>query len=409
MIFQTAIGVDVGAGQVHLAHLQQSFRGVTMSAHSVHAFEKGMTSEEKTADVLSVIREFIAENRIGTKALVIGISDDQVMFREITYPSAVKENLRTTLEYDIDNYVPLSADEICFDFQVMEEDKKTNQLHILLACIKKTDFKPYLSLCKQWPYGVYGLCVSGAAEKNCAAFLAGNQARPLKEIAGELLNSVEAGTEGAFPRTTDLDRAGMPSPEWMRAFGLGLGVLWDVPLRINLLPPEVRKKPGRIGLYALAGLTAMVVLLAAAWVGGAVFQRQMRLKSIEQEIKQLSSEVESIQQMKERLRGIEEKTTVLQEIRGRISILETLKELSLIMPETAWVKQFSFSDKGIRLNGFAQSASELISQLESSPLFKDVVFLSAIVKDNKQDLERFYIGLTSVNPNQSGGDRDSVQ
>lgn len=403
MIFQTGIGVDIRPNEVILAYLKQSFRGVMLAAHSVHAVEPGKSQKEKMADVKSFIMEFISENQIVTKDLVIGIPNDQVIFRELEYPMAVKENLRTTIEYDIDKYIPLTADDICFDYQVVEEDREKNLLRILLAFIKKTDCKPYISLCKQWPGGVYGLGISTVAEANCSAFVSGNKSQTLDRHIRQFLT--KDGTDpmdGDALHPADLGRVGIPSRDLIPAFGLALEILRETPIRLNLLPFEVRKKPSRIGYYALTGLAALVILFAVAWAGGNLFRQQMRLKSAEKEIRQLSSEVASITEMKQRIKELEERAGVLKDIRARTSFLDILKELTQVIPNTAWVTKLSFTDKGIQLNGFSESASELISVLESSPLFEDVVFLSAIVKDPKQERERFYIGLKSVDLNQSG-------
>lgn len=407
MIFQVGIGVDIRQDEVVLAYLKQSFRGVVLAAHTVHAMAPDKSQKERLADVNSFITEFISENRISARDLVIGIPSDQVIFRELEYPLAVKENLRTTIEYDIDKYIPLSADDIYFDYQVVKEDREKNQLKILLAFIKKTDCKPYLSLCKQWPGGVYGLGISTAAEANCSIFLSGNKSRPLdRQIEELLIKDGKSSNQVAVPQSADLGRVGIPSQDLVAAFGLALEILWDVPIRINLLPPEIRKKPSRVGFYTLTSLAVIVILLGIAWGGGHLFRQQIRLRSVEKEIKQLSSEVASLGQMRQRISDLEKKAAVLKDIRGRSSVLDVLKELTQVIPETAWVTAFSFTEKGMNLNGFAQSASELISCLESSPLFEEVVFLSAIVKDPKQNMERFYIGLKLVNPDQSGKAND---
>ena len=77
-------------------------------------------------------------------------------------------------------------------------------------------------------------------------------------------------------------------------------------------------------------------------------------------------------------------------------ILDVLRELTETIPETAWLTEFRLTDKGIQLSGYAQSASELIPFLELSPLFEDVVFLSASTRDPRQGKERFHIGLKPV-------------
>ncbi len=72
-------------------------------------------------------------------------------------------------------------------------------------------------------------------------------------------------------------------------------------------------------------------------------------------------------------------------------MMDILKDLSERIPKSAWVRKLNFSDKGMQVEGHADSASELISLLEASPLFKDVAFLSPITKD-RDGKERFRIG-----------------
>ena len=74
------------------------------------------------------------------------------------------------------------------------------------------------------------------------------------------------------------------------------------------------------------------------------------------------------------------------------SVLEVLRDLSERIPDSAWLKGFTFSDKGVRLEGEADSASELIPLLDSSPVLRDVVFLSTITK-TREGKDRFRIGL----------------
>jgi len=410
LILQAGIGVDIRQDQVVLAYVTQSFRAVALAAHSVYALEPGWSPKEKMEAVRTFISDFRAENRITTRDLIIGIPHDQVIFREIEYPLSVRENLRSTLEYDIDKYIPLPAEDIRFDYQVIGEDRDKKRLKILLALIKKADCEPYISLCKHWPGGVYALSISTAAEVNCHAFASGNKAKNLEMYVRKLIGKDENGQKGGDGVSpADLGRLGIPSQDLVPASGLALQVVREVPIGINLLPLEIRKKPSRIGYYTLIGLAILVTLLAMAWAGGQLFQQQMRVRSVEREIKQLSIEVGAVKEMQQRIKALEAKTEILRGIRGPTSALDILRELTQVIPETAWVTDLSLSDKGIRLNGFAQSASELISLLESSPIFEDVVFLSAIVKDSKQNMERFNISLKPVNLNHSGKSSDTAQ
>jgi Tfp pilus assembly protein PilN len=403
LIFQDSIGVDVKEDELVLAYVKQSFRGVRLAAHSVYTTGTDKSEKEKLDAIPSFIAEFRKENQIQTNSLVIGLSNKKVMLREIEYPLAVKENLRSTLDYDIDKYIPLSADDIYFDYQVIEEDRGNNRLTILLGMIKKTDCEPYLSFCRKWPGGVYGLSASAVATANGYAFLSGDKKRPLNGRVREILTKGKEGLpdQDVF-KPTVLENMGIPSFGLIAAFSLGLEILWDVPIRINLLPLEIRKRPSRVGQYVLIGLIALLFFFVTAWGGGHLFRQQMRLRAVIGETKRLSSEVATVTEFEERIKEIEENIATLKESKGdKHSILDILRELTETIPKTAWLNEFRLTDKGIQLIGYAESASELIPLLERSPLFEDVVFLSASTRDPRQKKERFHIGLKPVSLKES--------
>jgi len=403
-MFQESIGIDIRHSEVILAHLKKGVRGVKLAAHSVYSMETGQSEPEKLEAVKSFLTEFKKENHIGTNDIVVGIPGELSILREIEYPLAVKENLRSTLGFEIDRYVPLSADDICFDYQVIEEDRGHNRLKVLLAIVKKTDCAPYLAFCRQWPGGVFGLEVSAAAHANCHAFLSGSKTTPLSERAREIIrkNGNAPGDTEVF-RPSSLNRVGIPSPDVIPAFGLALELLETVPLRFNLLPPALQKKPSRMGYYTLIGLSLLALLAGAAWGGGYLFQRHLRLKAVDDEIRRLAAEAATVRTMEDQISAIEAKLDTLKRISDRKPTgLEILKELTRVIPKTAWVTDFSLTEKGILINGFAQSASELVSLLEASPMFEDVAFLSAIVKDRKLESERFSIGFKAVTSKKTG-------
>jgi Tfp pilus assembly protein PilN len=403
LIFQDSIGIDIKHDEVVLAYLKQSFKGVRLAAHSVYTMETDKSGQEGLETLKSIISDFKTENQIHKSNLVIGLSNETIILREIEYPIAVKENLRSTLDYDIDKYIPLSADEVYFDYQVIEEDRVNNRLKILLALMKKSDLEPYLSFCRKWPGGVYGLCLSSVAAANCHAFLSGNKKRLLNgHIREILMQEGDVLSDKDVFHPSALAHVGIPVSGLIPAFGLGMEILWEVPIRINLLPMEIRKKPSRVGHYTLIGLVALLILCGVAWGGGTLLRQKMRLRAVEEEIGRLSSEVITVSKTQERINEIEDNLQILKAIKdGDPLILDILRELTRTIPETAWLTDFRLTEKGIQLSGYAQSASELIPLLEASPLFEDVVQLSAWTRDPRQGKERFHIGLSPVSSKES--------
>ena len=455
MLFQTGLGIDIQDNCVSIVYLKGSFKGVKLAAHAIHSLEKEGTVKEKLGIIARLVRDFMGKNRIPSTEIFLGVPRDTAILRYIELPLAVKENLREALRYEMEKYVPISSEDLYFDYQVLSEDKVNNRLKLLLIVVKKSLIDPYFDLRNRLDVGISGVEITSTAMANyfsckpdtpkgdAYAFVylrdgnlelnlvkerllnysksvrvaetKGNlhslilqELKPLREVLGqhgrleaafcgpdtgnELLNRLRE--EGDLDvRPVDLSGTTVPSCVLIPAYGLALKGIQKAPMEINLLPVELRKKPSKVGCYTMFVLAGMVVLSVIAWGGGNIVRQKFDLNQLNVEIKRLDGEIANIERIQTKCKELEDLIDYLNAYRGgRMPTLNILKDLSLRIPEGAWVHKFDFSDKGVQIEGHADSASELIPLLETSPLFKDVAFLSPITK-SKDGKERFRIGL----------------
>ena len=456
MLFQTSLGIDIQANAVSVAYLKGSFRGVRLAAHAVYPLEDGIPTKEKADLIGGLIRDFVGKNSISPATVFLGIPRDTAIVRYVELPLAVKENLRDSLGYEMEKYVPFAADEIHFDYQIISEEKGTGKLKLLLIAAKKESIDQYLALAGQIGVGISGIEISSTALANYfsnqpdsqngdtraiiylrdgylemdllkGGFLGysrsvgrtewgtnlpgliSNELHKLKEGLGEpdvRLYTVfcgfdaEAEVVSHFRADEDLEiglldfsRAGIPSPAMIPAYGLALKGIQKLPTDINLVPEAFRKRPNRAGYYTMVVLAGLFILSALAWGGGSIVSQQLHLRRLNTEIDRLGVEVVNIKKAKAKCNEVEDRIEYLSGLYASgASALGVLKELSVRIPKTAWVRKFAFSDNEVKIDGRAESSSELIPSLEGSPLFKDVVFLSTITRD-KKGKETFRIGL----------------
>lgn len=454
MLFQISLGVDIQENGLYLACLKASSRNVKLVSHAAYPFGEGMDDGEKAAAMLELIEGFLRKNKISPTSVFLGIPRNTTVLRYLEFPIAVKENLRESLGYELAKHVPFSLEDVYFDFQVISEDKTAGRLHLLLVVVKKQMISPLLGLAKRLGAGISGIEISATAltnyffrldGKNDGLFKAfvhvsehdielglfkdgllfysraipkdedlpkvipaaferihqdfGNSDEPINTVIcgmekDALLMEQLYGTNGINIQMADLARSQLPSINVITAYGLALKGVRKTSMGINLLPPLLRKKPSKLKVYTLFGLVSLVILGALAWGGGVFLQRQWTLDRLDVEIKSLVSQLKKIEQIKEKKERIEGRINYLNTLRqGGPPILDTIKELSERIPKNAWVNRFTFSKKGVEIEGEAASASQLIPLLEASPLFEDVAFLSAITKASSGK-ERFRIGLS---------------
>ena len=455
MYFQASVGIRIERSRVSLVYLKRSLRGFFLAGHALYPLEKE-DPRERAAEVRKLVNEFLRERNIPSADIFLGIERDLTILRYIELPLAVKENLRGTLRYEMEKYVPLAADDIYFDSQIIEEDRTAGKLKVLLVAVKKEFIDPYLDRENPLGAGISGIEIDSTALANYVSCrpnrpvgddyaivylddghlelsfakkgllsysrylkidkkgdglqnLLGEEMELLRKTTGSEERRLEVvffGTDAA--RVVELlkdrkdidlrfsDPSGEPSPSDVLApaYGLALKGIRKVPLDINFLPAGLRKKVSRIGYYTMLVGAIFFILSVIAWGGSHVLYQKRLSDNLAGELKQLSAEVASINKTQEKLKELENRMEALNMLRRRrATVLNVLHDLTKAIPEGAWVNRLTIAEKGGDIEGYADSASALIPLLAASPLLKDVAFLSPITKD-KDGKERFRIGFS---------------
>jgi general secretion pathway protein L len=166
-----------------------------------------------------------------------------------------------------------------------------------------------------------------------------------------------------------------------------------VPVDINLFPEQFRKKPSVIGRYLMLALVVLTLIAGLAWAGSHFMHRRVTAIRVERELNELSDEIKALGLIQSKITTLQERIDDLNRLReNRINALELLKELTEILPDTAWLHGLSVADNQVEIEGYADYSTQLIPQLEASPFFANARFLSTITRAGN-DKEVFKIGL----------------
>jgi general secretion pathway protein L len=164
--------------------------------------------------------------------------------------------------------------------------------------------------------------------------------------------------------------------------GLPLMGLARTEIGLNLLPLEMRKKMRKIRKPLLIFFAAFLLILSLAWRITFLAQYKNRLEVINSEIKRGRPEVEAVERLQKQTEELRREISELEKIKTEEpSKIEILRELTQRLPQTAWIWQLKYTGKEIEIQGFADSASDLIPLLDKSPLFEKVEFSSPVIKE----------------------------
>ncbi len=113
---------------------------------------------------------------------------------------------------------------------------------------------------------------------------------------------------------------------------------------------------------------------------------------VDRELSELSDEIKALGRVQAEITALQERIDLINDLRqDRIHALEFLKELSEILPDTAWLLGMSIVGNKVEIEGHADYSTQLIPKLEASPFFSNVKFISTITK-GRDGKEVFKIG-----------------
>jgi Tfp pilus assembly protein PilN len=185
----------------------------------------------------------------------------------------------------------------------------------------------------------------------------------------------------------DLSQSPLEDDNPIAGTGLALKSLQRVVVDINLFPEQFRKKPAVIGRYATLALVLLTLITGMAWAGSHFVHQRVTDMRVDGELNELSDEIKVLGQAQSKITVLQERIDYLNNLRkDRIHALEFLKELTEVLPDTAWLSGLSVADSKVEIQGYADYSTRLITGLEGSPLFANAKFISTITqgRDGKQ-------------------------
>lgn len=181
------------------------------------------------------------------------------------------------------------------------------------------------------------------------------------------------------------------------------------PAEVLLLPPSEADKPvWMVNPADLALLSGARSWRRNAWaIAGGVFavavvatflHLQWNLSSAqaaaEAPLPELEAKAKTIRaELNKRATRIKEINALRHSLATQRSMTEIWEELSRVLPDTAYVTALSAKGGNVTLEGFSPSAASIIEPIESSAMFKEAAFSSAVIKVPGKDGERFQINL----------------
>lgn len=146
-----AFGLDISDLSLRIAKLKKRGRFFRLASWGEAKIKPGIVEqgEIKNEDVLSgIIKQTLAKvkgERIKTKYLIASLPEKKAFLQVIGMPKMKEEELKRSVPFEAENYIPLPIEKVYLDFQTVSSSNQADHSDILIAALPKKTVDPYVS------------------------------------------------------------------------------------------------------------------------------------------------------------------------------------------------------------------------------------------------------------------------
>jgi len=121
---RSAIGLDIGTSGVRAAELSFGKGQVTLEKFGQVALPEGAVRDGEVVDpetVAAAIKQLWAHTKFSSKKVVIGVANQKVIVRQVDLPWMPVDELRKSLAFQVQDFVPMPVEQAVLDFHPLEE------------------------------------------------------------------------------------------------------------------------------------------------------------------------------------------------------------------------------------------------------------------------------------------------
>ncbi len=164
---QRILGLDIGSSTVKGVELAKNGDRFTITGYAQAEIASAGTLKEAIATV-------IREGRFKSKQVVSSVSGRSVIVRYINTPTMKPEELRSSMRFEADKYIPFEMDEVILDCVPLEQkaSDNENEMRVVLVAVKREVVDEHVRLLQElglFPYIIDVDCFAlGNAFENAA-------------------------------------------------------------------------------------------------------------------------------------------------------------------------------------------------------------------------------------------------
>jgi type IV pilus assembly protein PilM len=140
---RTAVGLDIGTSGVRAAELSLAKRPAVLERFGQVALPPGTVRDGEVLDpdtVARAIKQLWATAKFSTKKVVLGVSNQKVIVRQVDLPWLPAAELKSSLPLQVQDFIPIPVEQAILDYHPLEEftnESGGRMLRVLLVAASR--------------------------------------------------------------------------------------------------------------------------------------------------------------------------------------------------------------------------------------------------------------------------------
>lgn len=156
-------GLDIGSSSLKLVELKDDRgKGKVLSIFANSPLSRPVNisaeSEEELKELSAVIKEFVSSLSLSTNKVVVALPESQIFTRVVSFPKMNEKELASSMQYEAQQYIPVSLSEVSLDYQIIENAGDSgSQMEVLIIAAPKSLVAKYLHIVQAASLEIVGM------------------------------------------------------------------------------------------------------------------------------------------------------------------------------------------------------------------------------------------------------------
>lgn len=147
------IGLDIGSSYIKAVQFNETRSGYELELFDMLPISPELIVEGSIIDAIRLtesLQELIRKAKIKVKNAAVSVSGhSSVIVKRISVLEMSEEELRESIKFEAEQYVPFDIEDVNIDFQIIGSKEEPGQMDVILVAVKKDFMNEYISVVKE--------------------------------------------------------------------------------------------------------------------------------------------------------------------------------------------------------------------------------------------------------------------